>query len=170
MGRQHCLGYPQEKENYSGMHLSSLTHLLDLVFSFQEHNNATSCISPAWSLTVFCRNRPSPRDVWHFHQVLCSLGSTCRTVSGEFVAVSDVKTTYQQGLASGSWTTHVHFQTQVQLQTFQCSQGYKAISAFHNLLDDEHNICATCGGKGTAKGKLTVVTQKALPLLSPAKL
>lgn len=94
-------------------------------------------------------------------------------VSGEFtVAILDVKTTNKQGLTSGSWTMHVHFQTWVALQTFHCSQGYKAVCALHKLLDDEHkDICASSEGKSTTKGKLiTVVTQKALPLISPAKL
>lgn len=77
-------------------------------------------------------------------------------VSGEFIVpISDVKTNNQQGLTSGSWTMHVHFETHVELQTFHCSQGYNAVSALQKLLDDEHkDICASCEGRSTTKGKL----------------
>lgn len=85
MGRQHCLGYPQQKENDSGMHLSSVTHLLDLVFSFQEQNNAMISISPDLESNCILQNQAIPWDVWHFYRqlTLCPPGNSCRTKSQE---------------------------------------------------------------------------------------
>lgn len=105
--------------NDSGMHLSSVTGLLDLVFSFQKQDNLMSCISiPDLESSYILQKKATPSDLGLPSPAdpLSSREHLQKKVSGEFtVAISDIKANSHQGLTSGSST-----QIQLELQTFHC--------------------------------------------------
>lgn len=114
----HCLygkttlGYPQQKEDDSGMYLSSVTHLLDLVFSCQEQNNTMICnFSRCGVILHFAETGHPMRQLALLPPAdpLPTRKHLQNKVSGELIVViSNVKANSQQGCASGSWTMHVH--------------------------------------------------------------